>query len=477
MAHRPPSGPKSLLILFLLSAAFAVLSPSGFAEEDTPDAPDAAGTGSESESEETTPPQPGLLDPRAMRDKYDEVKNAWDALNTGDRDTALDVLKTAAEAHSELPPGEVILALIYGMQRNQVFLQAYQQALEQAVEAHPDDPDAYLIMAGRAISARRITESRLLLDTAKPLIDAFTKNEDRKKSMLIRYYKGRALLDEYAERWEAAAANWERRLAIDEKAATDRYLYARALFHVGTKAARKKALQQVTQAHAENEQLNLPYIAIAQFFEEKKNEEKAKEWYVEAEKEYADNPRMHQSLAQWNWKQGDAAEARRHAEAAVAIDPENVAVKFLLGLLLQHDEEFKLAEKTFVECQMKEPEAAAIKNHLALVRFDLGDATRASMAQRMATENYKKNPRDPLTIATLGYILFKSGDDRSRKQGSQLLGMVANSPLPDIQFFLASALVDSGQADEAKKRLEQILERKELFAFRRQAEALLSSLE
>ena len=409
----------------------------------------------------------------AMVEKYPEIKKIIETFKDGDREKTMADLNVFADAHDDLPPGGIILALVFSAPQQ---AGAQQQALDAAARANPTDPDAFLLLAQKAVSQRRVTEAAMLLDAAEPLIKKYQVNPERKRSMLLRFHRDRALLSEQHKEWPEAAGQWAKLLDVEDTAGA-RYRYARALFYKDTPADRKKALVEVTQANKMNDKIvPLPYVAIAMLYDEIKDAEKTKEWFEAAEKAYPDDANMHLRFALWQWKHGDAAEALRHAEAAAKLDPENVDPKFLIGMIMRYNNEPSNAEEIFVECLKMRPDVPLIRNHLALVRLDIGDATSTTMAVNMAAKTFQKNQRDPFTAATLGYILFKA---RDKEKGLKYLQAIARAPnlTLDARFFLASTLVDLGKTADAKKQLEQLLSGEELFAYRSQAERLLGALE
>lgn len=431
--------------------------------------------GGEAAKEEAAPvgPTDQALNLNVMVEKYPKIKEIIETFREGDKEKTNAALDAFADEHDDLPPGGVIMALVFSAPNQGG---AQQEALDSAVKRSPADPDAFLLLGQKAVSQRRLTEAGMLLDTAGPLVEKFSADADRKRSMQLRYNRDRAILNELNKDWSAASEHWVKLIGVEDSAGV-RYRNARALFYMGTADDRKKALEEVTKAHEmDDKAVPAPYVAIAMLFDEIKNAEETKKWYEAAEKADPEDANMHLRFAHWQWKQGDAAEALRHAEAAAKLDDENLDPKFLLGLIQRYNNEPEKAQESFVECLKLRQDVPLIRNHLALVRLDIGDATSTTMARNMAVETFQKNQRDPFTVATLGYILFKSGD---QKRGLQYLQAITRSPnlSPDARFFLASTLVDLGKTADAKKQLSQLLETPGLFAYRSQAERLLGGLE
>jgi len=451
-----------------LGFGLAVLVPGGA------DAQPAEGQDAEAAEEAVNASTDNTLNIKVILEKYPEIKEILEKYQE-DREGTVKKLNAFSDAHDDLPPGGVILALVFSKPAQAAF---HQQALDDAVQSNPNDPDAYLMMANRAVSQRRRTEAGLLIDKAEPLLNTFAGDAERKRNVRKRFYQTRALLREQDELWQDAADDWAERLKIDDQPGV-RYRYARCLFRVGTEEARKQSLAEMTKAHQQDsENITLPYVAIAKFYDEIEDTAKAEEWFKAAEKKYPEDPAAHVQLAQWQWKQGNPDEVLRHAEEAVKLDPDSLDANFWLGVVLHYrgdDVELLRSQEVLSKCQRLAPDNATIRNHLSLVRLDLGDANSTIMARDMAVETLKTNQRDPFSRATLGHILFKA-DARNRQTGWNYLKSVAGSPNNDIQFFLASALVDVGKTAEAKQLLDRILAGQSLFVYRAQAEKLAQAL-
>ena len=110
-------------------------------------------------------------------------------------------------------------------------------------------------------------------------------------------------------------------------------------------------------------------------------------------------------------------------------------------------------------------------NNLAWNYFMSGDAR----AEQFARRAYELRPDSGAVVDTLGWVLVKKG---SLEEGVDLLrsAVSLSDNHPDIRYHLAAALADSGQKQEARTILEDLLESAESFTNKAAAESLLADL-
>ena len=162
--------------------------------------------------------------------------------------------------------------------------------LEQTVTEHPDDPEAYLLLADLAFVEGRTTEAHALFDKANALTQKFTENEKRKQNFQIRVLAGLAAVHERRLQWnEADGAACRSGSTIDPDSAVAHQRLGATLFR-----------------------LKKPTEALAEF-------KKARELDADVEPS-ADlaRPALHAG-------QATLAEARKAFEQAYAAEPDNEA--------------------------------------------------------------------------------------------------------------------------------------------------------
>lgn len=117
------------------------------------------------------------------------------------------------------------------------------------------------------------------------------------------------------------------------------------------------------------------------------------------------------------------------------------------------------------------PDDAAALNNLAWLYHQTGD----DRAQATAEQALRAAPDVAAVIDTAGWIALHSGD---RNRGMRLIGeAAAKAPEnPDIRYHLAYAQAQSGQVEQARSTLDELLARVESFDSRSEAEQLRTRL-
>ena len=113
-----------------------------------------------------------------------------------------------------------------------------------------------------------------------------------------------------------------------------------------------------------------------------------------------------------------------------------------------------------------------VLNNLAWLYFEKGD----ERALGFAKEAHDLAPDTPEILDTYGWILAGRGQ---REQGYELLTKASElAPKnPDISYHLASVLAESGHADQALARINQMLNDNPEFALRKDALELQAKLQ
>ncbi len=171
-------------------------------------------------------------------------------------------------------------------------------------------------------------------------------------------------------------------------------------------------------------------------------------------------------------QQGDQEGTIAVLKEWLSTHPEDIVVQFNLAnaYLLQGRND--LAREAFSRVVELAPNHAMALNNLAwLLRKE-----DPSAALKYAERAYGLTPESPNVMDTLGALLLKQG------QPQRALGLLrtASEKMPgnlDTRYQLALALVRNGDTSEARKILNQILGQDQPFERRKDAEALLQSIE
>jgi tetratricopeptide (TPR) repeat protein len=381
-------------------------------------------------------------------------------------------LENAKKTTPRLAPPEVMMAQLYfdgNLPLGGIIM------LERAIRRVPQDPEAYIILAERAVNERRITEADFLFQKAVKLVELFTENPKRKQILQLRAYTGGALVDEGRSDWNEARAKLEALIKLDSKSATAHERLGRVLFGLGD----QKAAYAEFQLAAEADKQMLPAeLAMAMLFSDKANAEK---WLEFAIKKGGQDLRTQCGAANYLLKTNQVEEAQKHADEALKLDPDGLETNLVAGLIARMSGDYKKAEAHLSKAHLQAPGNALIINDLALVLVELGDRESQQRALQFAELNARQNPNATDVLSTLGWVnyrlnrrveavraftaVFNSGD------------VVANNMITnEMGYFMAHIAKDKGSISEAVKLLSDALNTDQPFAYRKKAEEMLAKL-
>ena len=166
------------------------------------------------------------------------------------------------------------------------------------------------------------------------------------------------------------------------------------------------------------------------------------------------------------------ADVRRPLEMFLADRPLDNEVRIELAESYRRDAEIRKSIDEYEKVLSSEPNNAIALNNLAWVYFEAGN----SEAEMLARKAYGFLPEHGSVIDTLGWILVNKG---SVDEGVDLLRRANDftGGRAEVRFHLAAALLKSGQEDEARELLEQVLSTDETFASRDEAQRQLAKLQ
>jgi putative PEP-CTERM system TPR-repeat lipoprotein len=147
-------------------------------------------------------------------------------------------------------------------------------------------------------------------------------------------------------------------------------------------------------------------------------------------------------------------------------------MRLYLAEAYQNLEEVGNANTQYEQVLAQEPENFVATNNLAWNYFTSGDAR----AEEVARRAYELRPDSGAVVDTLGWILVRKG---SLEEGVALLrsAVELENAAPDVRYHLAAALAESGDKEEARSILEELLESGESFENKDAAESLFADLQ
>ena len=427
----------------------------------------AGGTAAAPAIERSTDPAADLSNVNLTK-KYPELSPAWEKLEKNDRAGAVEILKAAVAKTPTLPPVELLVARFYLEQGNGT--QAIHE-LDQAAQKHPQDPGAFLSLAGIALLQGRHTDGALLLERTEKLLAAMPDSHPRKKALTIVTNNQWATVHGRFERWEQARDRLREVLKLDPENAMVHYRLATALFGL------KKGQEGYTEfqaAYKINNKLPTPPIAVVIYYQRTNQPEAATKWMEFSEKEFGKDGPTRLFLGTAAWQRGQIDDTKRHIAAAAAASPDSPEIQLLQGVLAHYDGDLKTAEDKLETAFKAAPKNLQVRDQLAKVLIQSADQASRERALALAQQSAQMAQNDRDAIATFGWVLYNAGKTDAAMQA---MGAVTQGPLSgDTAYFVARILVDQKRNDDARKLLENALQGKTLFVHRPSAEKLLKQI-
>lgn len=183
----------------------------------------------------------------------------------------------------------------------------------------------------------------------------------------------------------------------------------------------------------------------------------------------ADNGPLQIKLHQALRRGGQAQAADQRLLQWLKAHPRDIGTRYYLGEVYMQARNTRQAIDLFKSVVELAPQNAMAMNNLAW----LYDQERNSLALPTAEKAYKLSPNSSVVQDTLGWILLREGQTA---RSLDLLRQAATSKDPGIRFHYAAALAKSGDKEQARRLLKQLLATNRDFPEIKEAEALLKQL-
>ena len=406
----------------------------------------------------------------ANRD-YPEIDSAIRRFRNNDFQGAMEYLKQAKEKYPKLPPTNVTMAKMQLAARNS---KAVRFLLERAVVEHPDDPEAFLLLADQAFMGGRITESQALFEMVDPLVQKFDENQRRKKNFVIRVIAGRSAVAERRQQWDQAYELLNKWIEVDPDSAAAHQRLGVTLFRLKKS---RKSLDEFTKARELNPDVAHPFVILGQLFSQDDDKVKAKKAYERAYQEDKSNAKVAQAYVEWLIQEGELDQAQAVAATLREQSPDSVIALLLDGIVAQMQGNAERAEQSLTKILTLDPSNAMARNILALLLIESDNDADRERALRHAQMNAERFEKSVHANITLGWVLYKL-ERGSEAQAALQKGAQSGQLQTDSAYLVAKILSgQEGQKENATRTLEQVLKQKKgLFLFRRDAEKLLAEL-
>jgi tetratricopeptide (TPR) repeat protein len=405
--------------------------------------------------------------PAAEKKLYPEIEEGKKKLAKQDVDGALESFNEAAKAHPDLANGRVQLATY--------FLAANRQRdgrvhLEKAVVEHPEDPDAYLVMAELALGDRQWTAAGLLADRAIVLAKAWKGDADKKNETLKRAYLDAAIVAQAHDRWEDARRMLGDLLKLAPDDAKGHFRLGQVLFEL---KKQKEAFAELEAAARMDDEMPSPEATLARMYDKAKDRASAEKWMKMAVSGDPKKLKTRLDVAGWYLMIGDLDEAKAQVAEALKLDENSADALMLAGRIARFAKDYPQAQKYLERAYLEAPGAGAVANELALTLVEMGEDER-KRALTLADATYRQT-RETEAAATLGWVCYRLGrmDEAERAFNSVAS---AGQFSPDAIYFFATLADERNRGEGAKPMLEAALKSDGQFAYRAEAQKLYDRL-
>jgi tetratricopeptide (TPR) repeat protein len=445
-------------------------------------APPATTPAADAAGQPSTATQPAPPDPFTVKNligdavslsnqEYPEVESAIQRFKNSDLVGAREYLEQAKQKYPKLPPVDLLLAKLMVFNRNG---DQGRVLLEQTVTNHPNDPEAYLLLADLAFAEGRTTEAQALFEKAKGLVDAFNENEKRKQAFQIRVLAGTSAVHERRQQWNEAIALLTQWAKIDPDSAAAHTRLGITQFRLKKPA---EALAEFEKARQLEPTSGHPDIMLGQLFTQEQNLPEARKHFEQAFKADGKNEATARAYAEWLVQQNELDKAQQVAAEMRKNAPSSVAALMLDGLIAKMRNQPDAAEEALTKVLSLDPSNAGATNLLALILSESSNPAQQEKALRYAQMNAERFQGNAQANITLAWILSKL--NRPTESDAFLTKAIQAGNLnADSAYLVARILVAKNQKDNAAKALEQVLTQAGagMFMYRKEAEALLTEL-
>lgn len=403
--------------------------------------------------------------------KFSDINEAIKRYQNRDVLSARQFLETAKRKDSKLPPVGVLLAKMHLLSGNGA---AVRPALEQSINEDADDPEPYLLLAEDTLNSARTIEADALFDKTVDLINNYNENAKRKRSLMMRAYRGRATVAERRKKWDMAEQDLKAWLEQDPDDATAHSRLGQVLYMLEKPS---EGFKHFTEAVRLNEKLPNPHVLAATVYERRGEQENAIAEFTKAYRADAENETTLVTFAQSLLKADDLKKAEQILNKARSVAPESFNVWLLSGVSARMSGKMDAAEQAFTRALSLQPSSREVYNQLALLLGSQEDDGKRARALQFASTNAKLYPKNNDIMVTMAWVLYESGKSGQATQILRQALQTGGGLGADAQFLVAKILAASKQKDNARRILTSALaDTQGIFVQRAEAEKLLNSL-
>ena len=398
------------------------------------------------------------------------VQEAMKAYQSGDVDQAKTILAEVQRNDPDFPPSEIVLAQFASSTQQS---QQIRQWLEQAAWEHPEDPQAYFMLANFALMESRLTEARLLTETGIAALDNLPKDGKRRKAIASIAESVQARLYLMRDDWDASRRHFENLATLEP----DNFSVLERLGFVAAHQGKyDEAVAFFAKANEKGGKFPSPKLMVSQIADQLGKADIAKKYFDQAVAAADLDAESLRIALQIQLRQGNIDEAAKLLAKADKVDPGNIDNRIFAGMIALFKKDYPAAEKLFQDAVLISPNNYVALHGLALALAEQGGSLRMERALAYAKNNVQNSGESSDSVATLAWVYFKADKMiEAEYLGNLVLSSGEVSPLN--AYFLAEIVAASGNKDKALSLARLATSSNDNFIKKSEALALLKKLE
>ncbi|MCL2624542.1 MAG: tetratricopeptide repeat protein [Planctomycetaceae bacterium] len=398
------------------------------------------------------------------------ISQALELYRQSDFDQAKTMLEEICRADTKLPPPGIFLVQFAATTGQSDRIRFW---LDQAIWDHPDDPEAYTLLAEFAVNENRLAEARLLVEKGVSLLGNLATSEERRQSIEKFADSVQSKLYQMREDWDKASLFLEKLAAVDRDNA-DTFL------QLGYVAANQeqydKSIAYFQQAIAKGVKLPTPKLIVSQIADQQGKTDVADQYFNEVMKATDIDAESIRIAVLIQLSRGKITDADRLLQQAIKSEPDHLDNLLLAGTIDLFQKDYPAAEKRFQNAILINPDSYAAAQGLAQALVELEDILKKERALAYAKSNVQKFGETPDSVATLAWVCFKS--DRLVEAEYLVNRVLGTGELtPPSAYYFAEIMAAVGQTDKAVLLAKIAAGSKTHFMKKAEAETLLKKLE
>ena len=399
-----------------------------------------------------------------------QIREAMNAYHGGNIEQAKSLLEKLYRANSDFPPPGIFFAQFAAdsQQSNQL-----RYWLDQVTWEHPDDPEAYFLLADFALMESRLTETRLLVENGLAALEKLPENGERRRSITILAESVQGRFYQMREQWNIAREHFEKLIVMQPENSD---ILARLGYIAVQQEKYDDAIAFYEKANAKGAKLPAPKLIVSQIADQSGKTDVAKKYFDEVMTAADLDPESIRIAVQIQLRHGDIDEADKFLTKAAKAEPNNIDNLILAGAIALFKKDYSTAEKQFQDAVLINPNNYEAVHGLALTLAELDGPLKKDRALAYAKNNVQNSGESSDSVATLAWVYFKSD---KIIEAEYLVNVVLStgdvSPLN--AYFLAEISAAAGQKDKALSLVKIANSSKNAFMKKEESLALQKKLE